>query len=171
MNDRFITHFEHNEATRSQSILLELLTILGRYRDGLYLVGGWVPYFLLKHYQKPSDPFVHIGSIDIDLVIDESKISENQYSTIVELITDKKYKPRKTKTGALIPFSFEKNIDGVDIAVDFLAREYGGTSKKHRHQRIDNDLLARKARGADLLPEHHVIFKLDGFLPNLNFHA
>jgi len=46
--------------------------------------------------------------------------------------------------------------------VDFLAGEYGGTSKNHRHQIIEDDFLARKARGADLLPEHHLVFKLGG---------
>lgn len=28
MNERFITHFENNEATRSQSVLLELTTFI-----------------------------------------------------------------------------------------------------------------------------------------------
>lgn len=48
MSERFITHFENSEANLSQSVLLELMTVLGRYREVLYLVGGWAPYFLLQ---------------------------------------------------------------------------------------------------------------------------
>lgn len=166
MTDRFITHFENNEANRSQAILLELMTILGKYRNDLYLVGGWVPYFLLKMFQHPDDPFDHAGSIDIDLVIDGKNISEYQYASIVALIKQRGYVERKSRIGTPIPFSFEKDINGLTIVVDFLAGEYGGTPKKNRHQRIDDELLARKARGADLLPEHHLVFKLDGFLPD-----
>lgn len=166
MNQRFITHFENNEATRSQSVLLELLTTLGYYHKDLYLVGGWAPYFLLKLFQKPEDDFKHAGSIDIDIVIDSTRIPQDEYATIVERINARGYTERKSRTGASIPFSFEREIGGLKIAVDFLAGEYGGTAKGHRHQRIDSDLLARKSRGADILPKHHIDFRLEGSLPD-----
>jgi hypothetical protein len=166
MNERFITHFENNEATRSQSVLLELMTILGFYRKDLYLVGGWAPYFLLKLFQRPEDDFQHAGSIDIDLVIDSTRIPQDEYATIVERISARGYAKRKNRTGAGIPFSFERDLEGLKIVVDFLSGEYGGTSKQHRHQRIDGDLLARKARGADILQEHHIDFQLKGTLPD-----
>ena len=166
MNERLITHFENNEATRSQSVLLELMTILGFYRKDLYLVGGWAPYFLLKLFQRPENKFQHVGSIDIDIVVDSARIPQDEYATIVERIKERGYKERKSRTGAGIPFSFERNVGGLTIVVDFLSGEYGGTSKEHRHQRIDSDLLARKARGADILPKHHIDFRLEGTLPD-----
>ncbi|MBI4412457.1 MAG: hypothetical protein HY541_08240 [Deltaproteobacteria bacterium] len=116
-------------------------------------------------FQKDDDPFRHIGSIDIDLVIDFLKISKEQYAGIVELMETRGYKPRKDRMGRDIPFSFERTIQELKIAVDFLAGEYGGTHKTHRHQRVQSDLLARKARGADLLPEHHLLLQLNGRLP------
>ena len=166
MTDRFKTHFENNEANSSQSALLELMTLLGKYRQHLYLVGGWAPYYLLKLFQPKNDSFEHVGSIDIDLVIDGKNISENQYASLVDLIRQRGYLERKNRMGASIPFSFEKDINGLRVVVDFLAGEYGGTSKNHRHQIIEDDFLARKARGADLLPEHHLTFNLEGFLPD-----
>jgi hypothetical protein len=36
------------------------------------------------------------------------------------------------------------------MQVDFLAGEYGGNAKSHRHQRVQ-DLLGHKARGADMV--------------------
>lgn len=164
MSDRFISHFENNEANQSQAVLLELMTILGKYRKDLYLVGGWAPYFLLKMFQKQDNDFAHIGSIDIDIVIDASRIPKTQYASIVELIKQRGYLERKSKLGEIIPFSFERPVDNLSVAIDFLAGQYGGTSKQHRHQRIDENLLARKARGADILPQHHLDFRLEGYL-------
>lgn len=168
--ERFITHFKNDEAHVSLSILLELMTVLGRYRDAIYLVGGWAPYFLLKQFQKKNDPFEHVGSIDIDLVIDFTRISQEQYAGIVELLEKRGYKARKDKRGQIIPFSFERAFQGMTLAIDFLAGEYGGTAKKHRHQQVQSDLLARKARGADLLPKHHLLLQLDGYLPEGGHH-
>ncbi len=164
--ERFITHFENDEANISLSVLLELMTVLGQYRDSIYLVGGWAPYFILKQFQKKDDFFEHVGSIDIDLVINFTKISDIQYAGIVELLEKRGYQARRDRLGKLIPFSFERTVREMTLAIDFLAGEYGGTAKKHRHQQVPGGLLARKARGADLLPEHHMTLQLDGFLPD-----
>lgn len=163
---RYITHFEDNEANRSQSVLLEIMAILGSYRNHIYLVGGWAPYYLLKLFQKPNDPFQHAGSIDIDLAIDFSQIAGSQYQTIVSLLSERNYIERMDRLGHIIPFAFQKEFKGLKVLIDFLAGEYGGTGKKHRHQRVQNDLLARKAHGIDLLPEHHLTFDLNGVLPD-----
>ena len=170
MTERFITHFKNDEAHVSHSVLLELMTILGRYRDVLYLVGGWAPYFLLQQFQKKENSFVHVGSIDVDLVIDFTKISEAQYASVVELLEKRGYQARKDRLGRPIPFSFERTVRGITLAIDFLSGEYGGTAKKHRHQQVQSDLLARKARGADLLPDHHLLLQLDGTLPDGSHH-
>ncbi len=171
MTERFSSHFENDEAHVSQSVLLELMTILGRYRDALYLVGGWAPYYLLKQFQKSDDDFQHVGSIDIDLAIDFTKISEKEYAGIVELLEKRGYKGRKDRRGKDIPFSFERPLQGLNLAIDFLAGEYGGTDKTHRHQRVQDEFMARKARGADLLSEHHLLLQLDGYLPDGSHHC
>ncbi len=163
---RYATHFEDNEAGRSQAVLLEVMTVLGSYRDHIYLVGGWAPYFLLKLFQKPENPFKHVGSIDIDLGIDFSKIDPAQYETIVKLLLKRGYQQRLDKLGCIIPFAFQRQYKGLPIQIDFLTGEYGGTGKKHRHQKVQDDLLARKARGIDLLPHHHISFDLSGMLPD-----
>ena len=73
--------------TASKSVLLEVMTILRAYREALVLVGGWVPYFLLAQHQPPEDRFVHVGSIDIDLAVDPSKVDEPEYATIMQLLS------------------------------------------------------------------------------------
>jgi len=120
------------------------MTILGEYRDSIVLVGGWVPYFLIKDKKEE-----HIGSIDIDLALDFNTISEDAYKKILELLEKRGYLKWDQ------PFIFKRSIKYEDgnlytIEIDFLSGEYGGTGKSHRTQKIQN-INARKARGCDLV--------------------
>ena len=44
-----------------KSVLLEVMLMLGEYREHLVLVGGWVPELLITNPEE-----VHVGSIDVD---------------------------------------------------------------------------------------------------------
>ena len=155
----------------SMSVYLELMTILGAYRDALVLVGGWVPYFILERYGQEDTDFQHVGSIDIDIAVDHRRVSPDQYAPIVDRLERHGYRQRLNRLGQPIPFSFERMVvlEGereVDIAVDFLAGEYEGTGESHRHQRVQNDLLARKARGCDVVFDYCFDYELSGVLPD-----
>ena len=39
----------------SKSVLVEVLRILGSYRDYLVLTGGWSPYFILEKFVKDME--------------------------------------------------------------------------------------------------------------------
>ena len=41
--------YSKSEVNACLSVLIELMTILGEYRDSIVLVGGWIPYFLLEN--------------------------------------------------------------------------------------------------------------------------
>jgi hypothetical protein len=53
----------------------------------------------------------------------------------------------------------------VKVQVDFLAGEYQGTGKSHRHQTVQT-LKARKARGSDLVFKMSEDVKIVGHLPS-----
>ena len=53
----------------------------------------------------------------------------------------------------------------VKVQVDFLAGEYQGIRKSHRHQNVQT-LKARKARGSDLVFKMFEQIKIEGHLPN-----
>jgi hypothetical protein len=55
--------------------------------------------------------------------------------------------------------------ESIEIRVDLLAAEYGGTGKNRRHQTIQ-DVKARKARGAELAFQLARKVPLSGTLPN-----
>ncbi|MDO8493754.1 MAG: hypothetical protein Q7S68_00250 [Deltaproteobacteria bacterium] len=150
--------YEARAVHAARSVLLEITHLLGAYHDKIVLVGGWVPQLLLATKENP-----HIGSTDIDLALDHQKIGTNEYEMILELLKSKGYEQGEQ------PFIFFRKctVAGQEIIVqiDFLAGEYEGTGKKHRHQKIQN-IRARKARGCDLAFEHPIAIKMEGDLPN-----
>lgn len=157
--------FQANIADVSLSHLIELILALGSYKDGLVLVGGWAPFFLLQEFQPEGRDFSHIGSKDIDIAVDPRIVDEKKYAKIIELIQSRGYEKKAGST-----FSFIKKVqtnDGEDqIQIDFLGPEYGGTPKNKRHQVIQDDFFLRKAHGADIVFEHANTIELIGKLPN-----
>jgi len=151
----------------SKSVLLELMTILKSYRDSLVLIGGWVPYFLLEINKSKAVDFTHIGSIDIDLVIDPKVIDEEKYETITRMLLSRDYKPSKE-----ILYQFERTvkseIDGKEytVLVDFLTPQPPkGKESSRRHRQIQPDLKARNLPGADIALQLNQKIPLIGILP------
>jgi hypothetical protein len=157
----------------SRAVLLELMTVLRPYRDALVLVGGWVPYFLLERHRAGDDPFVHVGSIDIDLAVDPAGVSEPQYATIVELLRSRGYRPVTTRRGPPVPAGFERVVQSpvtdkpYTIRVDFLA-PLGAPSATRREPPllVQDGLLARKLKGCDVAFRHQTRLELSGELPD-----
>lgn len=149
--------YEAHTVHAARAVLLELTHLLGAYRDDIVLVGGWVPELLL-----PSKEFPHVGSTDIDLALDHRNLPAEGYATILKLLRNRGYEQGTQ------PFIFFRKLifEGreITVQVDFLAGEYEGVGKKHRHQKVQ-DVHARKARGCDLAFEHPVEIQLRGELP------
>lgn len=126
----------------ARSVLIELVHLLGQYREHTVLIGGWVPELLL-----PGGATPHVGSMDIDLALDHRRIEETGYKMIRELLLERGYVEGKQ------PFVYCRDIERggktIRVLVDFLSGEYAGTGKGHRHQRVQ-DLMVRKVRGCDL---------------------
>jgi len=141
----------------ARSVLIELVHLLGEYREDMVLVGGWVPELIFADKVKP-----HCGSIDVDLALDHRKLQEQGYKSIQELLLSRGYKQGNQ------PFIFLRQVFVEDqeiiVQVDLLAGEYEGTGKKRRHQRMQ-DILARKARGCDLAFDMVVEVPVEGELP------
>jgi hypothetical protein len=151
----------------SRSALLELSLTLRSYADALVLVGGWVPYFLLRDHRAFDSDFEHVGSIDIDLVVDPDKIGADEYATIIELITNRGWEPRESRQ-----FSFTRQVaSSVDgrpyaISVDFLAASPDKLVGGGRHRKVQRDLNARIMRGAPLALAHQCRISIDARLPS-----
>src|SRR3989339_573424 len=151
-------------------VMRELFLYLKPYRNQIVLIGGWVPYFLLEKYRHPGEYEQHVGSLDIDVALDAFSIPETAYKTILEILSWRGFLQRKDAMGRDIPASFLKRValengKEIEVRIDFLAPEYGGTPKKRRHQ-IVQDMLARKGRGTDIVFDHADIIHLSGPISN-----
>lgn len=141
----------------ARRVLLEVIRILGEYKDGIVVIGGWVPELLLS-----GENTTHVGSIDVDLALNHHTLQEPGYRTILELLTARGYEMGSQ------PFIFYRRIRignrEYSVQVDFLAGEYGGTGRKHRTQKVQ-DIHPRKARGVDLAFEMPEKIDIIGSLP------
>jgi len=156
-----VTKYDYSktEVEACLSVLVELMTVLGEYRDHIVLTGGWIPYFLLEERGHK-----HVGSLDIDIAMDFQEISDDSYQTLLNTLKDRGYKLGQQ------PFIFYRTVtasDGrnVTVEVDLLAGEYGGTSRSHRTQPLQ-DVRARKARGCDLVFDHFRSLKVSANMPD-----
>ncbi len=123
----------------------------------MVVVGGSVPGLILDQTMQ-----AHIGSIDVDIALDYNTIQEVTYRSIRQLLLKKGYQPGDQ------PFIFYRNViignQEIKVEVDFLAAEYGGTSRKHRTQMVQ-DLHPRKARACDLAFQNPIQITIEGVLP------
>lgn len=141
----------------ARSVQLEVLRILGEYKENIVIVGGWVPELLIPDAEEK-----HIGSSDVDLALNHRKISEAGYKTIKEHLLSHGYEEGEQ------PFTFKRsaNIGEKEILVEvhFLAGEYAGSGHSHRTQKV-LDMQPRKARGVDLAFEMPEKISIRGRLP------
>lgn len=148
------------EVNACKAVLLELVHLLGEIKDEMVIIGGWTPTFLLPQSNEP-----HIGSLDIDLALNFSKIPDDTYKTILRAFTKRGYTQDRQQ-----PFRFFRAVkvegaEPINVEINLMAGEYGGTGKGHRTQKVQ-DVRARKARGCDLAFDAAVTVTLDGKLPD-----
>ncbi|HVS69697.1 MAG TPA: nucleotidyl transferase AbiEii/AbiGii toxin family protein [Phycisphaerae bacterium] len=136
------TDYSEQATAAAHMVMLELVRILGEYRDDLVLVGGWVPELLFSQ----ANPR-HVGSTDVDLAINHRTIDAEKYRTILEHLQKQGYVEGNQ------PFIYFRTVrvngQQVTVQVDLLSGEYGGTGRSRRHQKVQ-DIRARKVRGCDL---------------------
>lgn len=143
--------YEDEVTAASRVGLAEIMTALGAYRDALVLIGGWAPYLILERFGEEGAGFTHVGSIDIDFVVDPEIIDADRYATIVELLRSRGYEPVRDSL-----FQFQRTIlsprsgRSALIRVDFLTPKPLEQGRSRRHREVQHDLRARTLEGAEV---------------------
>jgi hypothetical protein len=135
----------------AKSVLIEITVLLNEYKEGIVLVGGWVPGL---QYQG------HVGSQDVDIALDHRGLLKAGHQQIEEILFKAGYRKDGDNRN-----KYWRTVKGIDIAIDLMAGEYEGTGASHRHQRIQ-DVMARKARGCDLAFDNPIEFEIQGKMPD-----
>lgn len=129
-------------------VLVDLGQVLASFKDSVVIVGGWTPDLLLPHADEP-----HIGSIDVDLALDATKLGAGQYAELIQLLLDtKRYRPGDKDFQLVAEVDLGDGEKPVLVEVDFLAAQ---------------DVKMKKNRPA--LLEGFRVLKAEGC--NVAFHA
>ncbi|MEX1233194.1 MAG: hypothetical protein WEB58_23285 [Planctomycetaceae bacterium] len=144
-----------SDVVASRSVLIEVLTILGKDLDKLVIVGGWVPDLAF--------PFKgHIGSIDVDLALDATKLKPMAYESIGRKLVDAGYCQSADKTNQFIRTIRGTNLQ---VKVDLITGEFPQFASEDDHIVIQ-ELAIWKARGVDLAFMFQQEVAVEGTLPD-----
>ena len=132
--------YSEGQKAAAHRVLVELVNLFSEYWDDIRIVGGWVPDLMF-----PGEG--HVGSVDVDVLINHTKLKDSGYLTMEKILLRNGYKEHPEKY-----FSFVKQVqvDGIiyDVDVDILAGMYGGTQTKKRSQHVQG-IKALKATGGN----------------------
>jgi len=126
------------EVEAARLVLAELLDLLEEYRDGIVLIGGWVPYFAIEAPETP-----HEGTKDVDLALNPNVLRYDGDDTIENILMMALYQQDREK-----PFRWHKSMDvdgePVSVMVDFVTGETPGfpNGRPQRIQDISVSTLA-----------------------------
>ncbi len=142
-----------------RGVLIEIVHLMGEYRDHLVVVGGWVPALRLADGPEP-----YVGTLDVDLAVDFQRFPDETYQSVLQALASRGYRQDRSQ-----PFRFRREVpvvrgETIIVVVDLLAGEYGGTGRSRRTQPVQ-DARARKARGCDLAFDKPEVMAVEGRLP------
>lgn len=150
----------------SKSALIDLVRTLTPYSRAIILIGGWVPWLLIRDHLREGETFTHVGSIDIDFVVDPAGVPTGSSPSMTELLIAAGW--------ARIPlkhFGFERSVVGRDqvardIQVDFLTSAPGDEVDQYLHRELQPDFRAKTLKGAEISFKHHAPHRVSRSLPD-----
>ena len=143
-----------------KSVLLEIGQILGSYKGKFVVVGGLIPWLLQNNEDMP-----HVGTLDIDLGLDPSALTDGEYAKLIESLQGYGYRQRAD----LKQFQLVRELpqdDGsapIEVVVDFLMQRDVKLVKNSPP--LIEDFRVQGANGADLAIRLAEDFKLTGNMP------
>lgn len=109
----------------ARRVLVDLGQVLASFTDCLVLVGGWVPDLLLPGIDPP-----HVGSIDVDFVLNATRLNDGRYAELVKLLLDTgRYRAGDMPFQLVIDVDLGDGEPAVQVDVDFLAPDDGKLEK------------------------------------------
>lgn len=147
-----------NEAVKR--VLVELGQVLGAYKGKFAIIGGNVPWL-----QLPDAETAHIGSIDVDLLLDPKALAGGQYAGLVETLLGADYRQSADHK----EFQLIREVPGkegeppVIIVVDFLMP--GNAVVKKNKPRLVPNFAVIPASGADMALKFNDLIQLEAEMP------
>jgi len=100
MKPRVASGYRPDQVELVRSLYLSVARILDDYTADLTVIGGYVPRLLIPQEDLRVGE-AHVGTSDLDLVLEVSVLDEERYKEIVDLLRDADFEPAtKPETGA-----------------------------------------------------------------------
>ena len=137
--------YDDRTTTAVKSVLIEIGQILGSFEGKFAVIGGAVPWLLLKDADMP-----HSGTIDVDLSLDPSALGEGQYVRLIEALLVHGYCKQENMPRFQLVRTVPARDGGNDIhvLVDFLMPRDAQIVKNRPS--LQSDFAAQRADGAEL---------------------
>ena len=139
-----------------RSVMVEVLTVLGKHREHLVIVGGWVPPLLFGEGD-------HIGSLDVDLAIDWRRIPNHVYETIANDLRQRGYFQDADDPPNRFRRRVEREGETFVVRVDLMTGEQDKNADQ-THQVLQG-IPIWIARGVQVALDHCIESSVTGTLP------
>ncbi len=162
------TDYSGGQREAASRVLVEIANILKDYSDEILIAGGWVPELLFPDKD-------HVGTIDVDLLLNHHKLKEASYLTISRILEKNGYRKHPEKYFAFVKTVYVEDI-AYEVDLDLLAGKYGGTVIERHSQHVQG-LKALKVPGGDFAfevpptPVKIVASRPDGAMDTANFNV
>jgi hypothetical protein len=114
---RFQGEYGSRQTDAAYRVLIDLAQVLADFQDCLVLIGGWVPFLLLRDAEQ-----THVGSIDVDIALDTEKLSDGRYAELVNvLLATRRYRSGGKRFQLVTDVDLGDGDPPVQVEVEFLA--------------------------------------------------
>ena len=143
-----------------KSVLIEIGQILGSFQGKFAVVGGAVPWLLLREADMP-----HSGTMDVDLGLDPSALGDGQYVRLVEALQTHGYHQRDNLRRFQLVRAVTARDGGsdIDVVVDFLMPRDAKIARNKPP--ILSGFAVQRADGAELALRFHQMVAIEGDMP------
>ena len=148
--------YEPRQVAAAKRVIVDVMQVLASYEDCLVLVGGWVPDLVIGESDE-----AHVGSIDVDLALDATKLNQGRYAEMLKLLLG----TGRYRQGEL-DFQFITQVDlgdgepAVQVELDFLAPKDVKTGKNK--PKLIKNFRVLKADGCAAAFHSPLTMKLSG---------
>ena len=109
--------YEPRQVAAARRVIVDVMQVLASYEDCLVLVGGWVPDLVIREADE-----AHVGSIDVDLALDATKLAGGRYAEMLRLLVGTgRYCQGEKDFQYVTDVDFGDGSPPVRVELDFLA--------------------------------------------------
>lgn len=153
---RYEDDYEPRQVAAAKRVIVDVMQVLASYEDCLVLVGGWVPDLVIGGTEE-----AHVGSIDVDLALDVSKLSQGRYAEMLKLLLGTgRYRQGEKDFQFITEVDLGDGEPPVMVELDFLAPKDVETGKNK--PKLIKDFRVLKADGCGAAFHSPLTMKLSG---------